>query len=428
MTLPRTFLVLVATVVSFDALAADFLPLGSTFQELGGLSLSRNGEFVIGTQVSERQSECAIFADCATATNAVRWSRKDGLEPLLDFDRATAISNNGEVAVGRRRSTGGFGPFLWNVSTGIIDLGELRETPDLGYATDVSADGRIVVGGVGESLFATSYGGNPEAFVWSAESGVVGLGDLDGGSERSFATAVSADGSVVVGEATSAGSTGGEAFVWTIDEGMIGLGEHTRLAQSTATDVSSDGLVVVGFGWGAIGPLRSPSGFRYRSDGNATDHLCFTPLATDATGKTIVGTSGGVATIWFESGQSQVLQEVLASDYGLAEQLEAWTLETAVDISADGRTIVGFGTNPSGQLEAWGVVIPEPSSAVIALMSCGVLSSVFRTRSSWLHRCRFGRVPKCVGCVTPLHLPNHARMPASASILAFSNEHADHRN
>lgn len=57
------------------------------------------------------------------------------------------------------------------------------------------------------------------------------------------------------------------------------------------------------------------------------------------------------------------LQDVLASDYGL--DLTGWHLEGASGISADGRTIVGNGLNPSGAPEAWIAVIPEPSTGLL---------------------------------------------------------------
>jgi len=78
-----------------------------------------------------------------------------------------------------------------------------------------------------------------------ASPSFMGLGDLDGGTNGSFASAVSADGSVVVGVGTSA--SGLEPFRWTQAGGMLGLG---KLAPGdsdvTATGVSSDGSVVVG--------------------------------------------------------------------------------------------------------------------------------------------------------------------------------------
>ena len=129
-----------------------------------------------------------------------------------------------------------------------------------------------------------------EAFRWTAAGGMVGLGDLPGES-ASVATGVSADGSVVVGEAVQVGSrrsagrrpagwsawatcpagfwsdamvcrptapssSGGavgdpagndvEAFRWTAAGGMVGLGDLPGGDQSSAAGVSADGSTVVG--------------------------------------------------------------------------------------------------------------------------------------------------------------------------------------
>jgi hypothetical protein len=47
------------------------------------------------------------------------------------------------------------------------------------------------------------------------------------------------------------------------------------------------------------------------------------------------------------------LRDVLAKDFGLGASLAGWKLEYARGISADGQFIVGSGTNPSGNTEAW---------------------------------------------------------------------------
>jgi hypothetical protein len=38
--------------------------------------------------------------------------------------------------------------------------------------------------------------------------------------------------------------------------------------------------------------------------------------------------------------------------------VQDWILPSAVDVSADGRVIVGVGRNPSRQFEAWLAVLP----------------------------------------------------------------------
>jgi len=74
---------------------------------------------------------------------------------------------------------------------------------------------------------------------------------------------------------------------------------------------------------------------------------------------------------------------VLLTSHGVTN-LTGWTLPNAVSVSADGRTIVGYGTNPSGQLEAWIATVPEPSS--LALATCAGIGLAFaltrRHRSS----------------------------------------------
>ena len=78
-----------------------------------------------------------------------------------------------------------------------------------------------------------------------------GLGDLPGGGYGSSASAVSGDGSVVVGHSTS--GSGVEAFRWTASGGMVGLGALPgRTFYSSAFDVSADGSVVVGESTGYV--------------------------------------------------------------------------------------------------------------------------------------------------------------------------------
>ena len=123
-------------------------------------------------------------------------------------------------------------------------LGDLPGGGFRSYATDVSADGSVVVGtGSSESGF--------EAFRWTSGDGMVGLGFLPGANDHSLAYAVSSDGSVVVGYGT--GAAGDEAFRWT-SGGMVGLGDLSGGGFfSVANDVSTDGSVIVGWGSSASG-------------------------------------------------------------------------------------------------------------------------------------------------------------------------------
>ena len=198
------------------------------------------------------------------------------------------------------------------------------------------------------------------------------LGNLPGGGFGSQAYGVSADGKTVVGN--GAGASGWEAFRWTKDGGMQGLGDLPSGGfLSAAYGVSADGKNVVGKGWSTSGINEA---FRW-TEGGTMQGLgdlpggSFNSYASDvsADGKTVVGqgtgASGTEAFLWSEGGTMRSFKELLQDDYGL--NLSGWTLGSATGISDDGLTIVGNGTNPSGQTEAWlarlgdpGPVIPSP--------------------------------------------------------------------
>jgi probable HAF family extracellular repeat protein len=79
------------------------------------------------------------------------------------------------------------------------------------------------------------------------------LGVLSEGGTGSIAKAITADGTVVVGESESSTSTNGrEAFYWTENEGMVGLGYLDEgLFASSAYGISDDGALIVGSSGGS---------------------------------------------------------------------------------------------------------------------------------------------------------------------------------
>jgi uncharacterized membrane protein len=162
-----------------------------------------------------------------------------------------------------------------------------------------------------------------------------GLGDLPGGVMSSTALAVSLDGSVVVGQSSSAQYV--EAFRWTAADGMRGLGILPGWVSSSASGVADDGSIVVGTVFRGD-PRTSPE---------------FSPF------------------IWDETNGMRYLQDVLEEEYGL--DLTGWT-PRSVHISGDGRTLVGGGLNPEGRGEAWIAVVPEPGVAgVLVVGAVGLL-------------------------------------------------------
>jgi uncharacterized membrane protein len=117
---------------------------------------------------------------------------------------------------------------------------------------DVSADGSVVVGQYGIYYFDQTA--NLRAFRWTAETGVQDLHSLVGGrpENESVATAVSADGSVVVGYVSNLRNPNRRpddrllyAFRW--ENGAVQLLTPPGARDiSVAFDVSADGSVIVG--------------------------------------------------------------------------------------------------------------------------------------------------------------------------------------
>jgi len=176
-----------------------------------------------------------------------------------------------------------------------------------------------------------------EAWRWTAAGGMVGLGDLTGGKFYSWATGVSANGSVVVGQGSS--TADGEAFRWTASGGMVGLGDLPGGSfSSIAFGLSADGSVVVGQGSSALGDEA---------------FICD-------------GLSG-----------MRSLRQVLGPTVPAG-----WTLTVArgVALNSGAATIVGYGTNPLGYREAWIATVPVPEPSGLLSLLPGLLAAASLAR------------------------------------------------
>ncbi len=333
-------------------------------------SVSADGRVIVGASVIDDAGREAAF----------RWSSETGMVSIGDLDggarlsRALAVSPDGSSIAGTSHSRAGKEAFLWRADTGMLGLGDLpngifssegmsvsqagrfvigtsqsilgvrtaarafrwtRETGmvDLGLpdtsraakAFDLSDDGRTIVGQV------TDQKGRPLAHLWTEgptdserapghETAIFtgqSLGDLPGGRSDSVATATNADGSVVVG--TGHGPRGTEAFLWTRRNGLRGLGALRGGAHdSRAADVSGDGSQIVG--------------------------------SADSE-------RGTTAFLWTRERGMRTIEAALAAEG--APVPDGWHLEVAHGISRDGHTIVGAGTNPRGDREAWAISWPR---------------------------------------------------------------------
>jgi probable HAF family extracellular repeat protein len=123
----------------------------------------------------------------------------------------------------------------------ILDLGRLSGGGNSSYAAAISADGTVVVGSANHG----NYG--QVSFKWKPETGMVSLDQTFFVRHSAYATAVNYDGSVIVGAWDSAGNGVDRAFRWTKETGMFTLPESNH---SRANAVSRDGQVVVGLSGG----------------------------------------------------------------------------------------------------------------------------------------------------------------------------------
>src|SRR5262249_40670968 len=149
------------------------------------------------------------------------------------------------------------------------------------------------------------------------------------------------------------GSIRTTAFRWTQATGITPLDASTP---AWANAISADGTIIVGI----LHPLSgTPSAFQWSSTSTGYVQLGSLPGSTfsQAFGVSntgvIVGRTNLGAFIWDDQYQMRNLRDVLVAYYGLGSALAGWTLTNASKITPDGKTIVGTGTNPVGQTEAW---------------------------------------------------------------------------
>lgn len=200
-------------------------------------------------------------------------------------------------------------------------------------ATAVSSDGSTLVG-------RGRIGDDYQLIQWRWDEGLTLLGDPTRGQGLPTAAALSADGSVVVGTYNS------RAFRWTADHGLSPLTD----ACSTATGISDDGTIITGM----INDVAWPNAYRWtEADGpvrlNGVNAVWgHEGLSISGDGSTIVGygvdnADSSVAVYW-RDGLDPVALPYLSGQFAHA---------LAAAVSADGSTIVGW--NTSGE-------IPHPMS------------------------------------------------------------------
>lgn len=223
---------------------------------------------------------------------------------------ATAVNADGSVVVGYSDSGSGEEAFRWTNETGIYGLGSLGGIPFLSTARAVSADGTIVFG---DSIPPDSDPNSVPliAFRWTMDGSgpdgeMVSLGDLPGGDPFALGTGCSADGSVLVGHSssTASGTLNADAYRKVGENPMVSLGDLPGGGYfSVATACSADGSVVTGYSSSSLSGPSSSESFR-----------------------------------WTQAGGLQPIGDLAGGGFG----------SNAFGISADGSVIVGVGVDSTG--------------------------------------------------------------------------------
>ncbi len=202
--------------------------------------------------------------------------------------------------------------------------------------SDVSADGRVVVG------TTNLLGGPDQAFRWTEAEGMIPLTGLPEGMSGSSAWAVSADGEVIVGDCVEPHSVIQSEFVvrafrWTRSGGMESLPRLSQMLDTTASGVSADGGTVVGNTFRFRAPFRWVASGEVQSLDRLVGHFGSRARAVSGDGSAVAGDSTGIRRSWqawrWTASEGTV---------GLGDPPGGPSSSGAEAISADGTTVVGW--------------------------------------------------------------------------------------
>ncbi len=301
----------------------------------------------------------------------VRWvdgvPQELGLLPGGRFPYVYGVSDDGSVVAGHMSTTSLPLPVRWD-SSGAATPISLPPDRTYGFGYGVSGDGSTIVGGMGGPAGARAF---RQVFNGTLQD----LGTL---GSSSYARSTNFDGSVVVGYSLAA--SGDRAFRWTEAGGMEDLGTlGSSFLSSTATSISANGLVIVGYSGRSASDYRA---FRWTRETGmqnygtllSWDFSVFEDVSDDGSVLVgLVGIAGGAnhAMAYFPSVGMVDLNSYLPT---LGINLAGWDLYRAYGVSADGRTIVGAGTL-NGVSTGWAfTIVPHPGTLALGLSSFLVLS------------------------------------------------------
>lgn len=260
----------------------------------------------------------------------------------LHLSTARIVTRGGVFVAGTasKEDVEGTVAYRWSRDSGVTMVGDMPGGKIYAQPNDMTDDGRMVVG-------YSSSGRGTEAFGWTNKSGMISLGDFEGGDLSSKAMGVSSDGKTIVGSGVAEGRSSsrrhGDAFIWTVAKRLQPLSPIEPFEDTMwASDVSADGLIVVGKGSGKSGS----EAFRWH-DGKMQGLGCLLDgktnfyseaIACSSDGKIVVGNSGHgnrerEAFIWTEKDGMKSLGD-----------LEGELKSSVIGVS-DGGRVLGISSN-----------------------------------------------------------------------------------
>lgn len=255
--------------LSFDGLTVVGQAQNSQGQPRAFYWTAETGMRDLGTFGGSRATAWGVSADGAVIVGgafdaqgrerAFRWTQVTGMTLLGTLGGASSVafdvSLDGSLIVGQAQNAQGWNrAFYWTAATGMREL-PVPPIVVVSTATAVSGDGTVVGGHVQLRLLAQ------RAVRWVQAEWMEFIDPLLGGERHPhFVSAVSADGSALVGHMLELPTLRGFAYRWTANTGTQDLNREYRewIADlrngsrlSVARGVSSDGRFVVGQGYNA---------------------------------------------------------------------------------------------------------------------------------------------------------------------------------
>jgi probable HAF family extracellular repeat protein len=319
------------------------------YEVLNARAVSADGRVVVGYARSLATS----------GTRAFRWSADTGVQSLgvlpggeaFTGSQASDVSDDGSVIVGQSYSTAGMRAFRWTAGGGLTDLG--LPPGQLANASAgnpiVSGDGRVVVGSLNTPSGPVHY-----AFAWTAAGGAQYFNI----ARRSIPRVMTYDGSAVLGHAEIT-TDSYSAVRWDLAANQTVLLPNVWVS---GMNIAATAMWVQrGFDWYF---WTSTDGFEQLVD-PASTYMYFGAVSAD--GRLFGGNDSDGAMVW-RPGHGAMAAEDYLRRSGVAIPADAeGQLGLVVDVSADGRVLMGQGEiHPPGPLSytgVWVAMLPRCGNA-----------------------------------------------------------------